>query len=89
MKKSQLGAFRLNFAPLRARRRVLEVSQEQLATVAGVSPQSVLRMESGTRPEDVTVHELVAYSRALGVPLMDLFKVENVRSTDASTRHSE
>ena len=73
--KSAPGPFDLGFAPLRSLRLAKEVSQGRLAETAGIGRERVLLMEKGQRTKDVTLYELIHYSRALGVPLHHLFRV--------------
>jgi putative transcriptional regulator len=65
--------FALSFAPLRQRRRFLDLSQKQLASAVGVHWHTISRLERGrTEP---TLNLLVAIARALGTPLHQLFSV--------------
>jgi len=56
---------------IRAARRALEMSQDELGKRAGVSRGQVVRIENKERILDVT--QVDAFARALGVPLVDLF----------------
>jgi DNA-binding XRE family transcriptional regulator len=65
--------FRLDFTPLRRRRRELEITQGDLADSAGISRQTVWRTERNlTVP---SAWQLIAIARALGAPATDLFSV--------------
>ena len=57
---------------IRAQRRAIEMSQEELGKRAGVSRGQVIRIENGERVLDVTQLEFIA--RALGVSMLDLFQ---------------
>jgi hypothetical protein len=67
--------FRLSFRPLRAHRRAREVTAQKLATLGGVGEMTFYRTEWGRRDDQVTIRELIAYSRALGVPVLELVEV--------------
>ncbi|SDG57951.1 helix-turn-helix domain-containing protein [Pelagibacterium luteolum] len=49
-----------------ARTNILEISQDELARRVGLSRPSVANIESGR--QQVTVHQLMIFSNALGIP---------------------
>lgn len=65
--------YRLDFARMAHARRVRQLTQQGLADRAGCSKQTVWRVETGK--QDPTVSQLVAFARALGVPVHLLFDV--------------
>jgi DNA-binding XRE family transcriptional regulator len=65
--------FRIDFTPLRRRRRQCEMTQEQLAEAVGVHRGTIWRVE--TNRTDLTLHAMVAISRKLGMPMHVLFSV--------------
>lgn len=58
--------FRLDFSPMRKRRRQLNLSQRQLAQAIGVHTITIYRTESNR--SEPTYKQMVAIGRALGVP---------------------
>ena len=73
--------FRLDFTPLRTRRRQLDLTQKQLGAAAGVHWMTVHRTERGrTAP---SIAQMVAISRALGVPTHLLYTVTSLEGPDA------
>lgn len=68
--------FRLDFAPLRTRRRQLDMTQKQLAAAAGIHWMTVHRTERGR--SEPSISQMVAISRALGVPTHLLYTVTSL-----------
>jgi DNA-binding XRE family transcriptional regulator len=66
--------FQLDFAPLRQRRRLLEITSEDLARAVGVHYTTIYRLEHN-KHRAPSVPLLVAVARALGVPMHQLFSV--------------
>lgn len=62
---------------IRAQRRAIEMSQDELGKRAGVSRGQVIRIESGERVLDVT--QVDAIAKALGVSMIDLFVAAEAR----------
>ena len=62
---------------IRAQRRAVEMSQDELGKRAGVSRGQVIRIENGERVLDVT--QVDAISRALGVSMVELFQRAEAR----------
>lgn len=73
--------FRLDFAPMRTRRRHVNLSQGDLAAAVGVHLQTVSRTENGL--SEPSLRQMVGYSRALGIPIHLLFTVQD--TSDAGT----
>ncbi len=70
---TEFSDFVLDFAPLAARRRYLNMSQERLGKAVGVSKLTILRVEKNqTSPSKPLI---VAIARALGVPEHHLYTV--------------
>jgi DNA-binding XRE family transcriptional regulator len=67
--------FKLDLRPLAAHRRYLDLTQGQLAAAADVHRVTVTNTELNKR--EPTLREMVAWTRALGVPLTDLFTVQD------------
>lgn len=66
-------AFRLDFTPLHAQRVLAQLSRAEVATAVGVAQQTIWRWETNKYPPNV--EQLVALSRAFGVPMTALFRV--------------
>ena len=56
---------------IRAQRRAIEMSQEELGRRAGVSRGQVIRLENKERNLDVS--QVDAFAKALGMPMLELF----------------
>jgi transcriptional regulator with XRE-family HTH domain len=56
---------------IRAQRRAIEMSQDELGKRAGVSRGQVIRIENKERVIDVS--QVDAFAKALGVPMLELF----------------
>jgi len=56
---------------IRAQRRAIEMSQEELGRRAGVSRGQVIRLENKERNLDVS--QVDAFAKALGIPMLELF----------------
>lgn len=70
---AEFSNFRVDYGPMAARRRYLNVSQRRLASSVGVNTATIHRVETGrTTP---THHLTVAIAKALGVPIHDLYRV--------------
>ena len=65
--------FRLDFSPLRKRRREIEMSQRALARAVGVHTTTIYRLE--TNRHKPTLESMVTISRALGTPTHLLYFV--------------
>jgi putative transcriptional regulator len=61
-------------SPLRARRAGLGFSQAELAELAGLSRETISRLEQGATPHLATAH---AIATALGAPVTVLFPIED------------
>ncbi len=72
-----IAPFRLDFEPLRRRRKYLEISSRDLASAAGVHYTTIYRLENN-KNETPSAALLVAVARALGVPMHQLFTVHDV-----------
>lgn len=70
---ASFSRFRLDFAPMAARRRFLGMSQRQLAAAIGVHPITICRTERGR--SEPTYSQMLAASRALGTPIYELVNV--------------
>jgi transcriptional regulator with XRE-family HTH domain len=57
---------------IRAQRRAIEMSQDELGKRAGVSRGQVIRIENHERILDVS--QVDAFARALGIPMLELFE---------------
>jgi len=65
--------FRLDFAPMRKLRKGEEITLLALATAAGIDKITLWRVENNrSKPQ---LHTLIALSRALGVPMHQLYTV--------------
>jgi len=74
---SPIGSFTVDYTPLRMRRRALGMTLRRIQTITGIAYQSIYRFETNQRDPNVT--QLVALSRALGVPLWDLYSIRESR----------
>ena len=64
---------KLSFRKLRQRRRLLDLSRAQLATLAGLHPMTLYKWESGRAvPRS---DQLVTVALALGTPVWELYEV--------------
>lgn len=70
---TQFSRFRLDFAPMAARRRYLGMTQKQLAVAVGIHPVSMYRTEKNR--SEPTFSQMLALARALGTPLHLLYTV--------------
>lgn len=70
--------FRLDFGPMAARRRYLNMTQRQLAAAVGVHQMTIHRVEANRA--NPTKHLTVAVARALGVPEHDLYTVRDLET---------
>ena len=61
-------------SPLRAHRAGLGLSQAELAEVAGLSRETISRLEQGATPQLATAH---AIATALGAPLTAIFPIQD------------
>jgi DNA-binding XRE family transcriptional regulator len=68
------GPIRIDWSPLAKERQRYRLSQRELATIAGVSRTTIWRMETGRTCPSVELGFRI--SRALGVPLHRLLRVE-------------
>lgn len=66
--------FMLDFTPLRKMRKGEEIPRAQLARAAGMDPITLWRIETNRSP-NVPMIQVIALSRAMGVPLTELFVV--------------
>jgi DNA-binding XRE family transcriptional regulator len=66
-------SFRLDFGPMAARRRQLNITQDALARATGVHRITIWRIETGKVAPDAEI--IVAIARNLGVPVMSLFDI--------------
>lgn len=79
---SETDPIRLDFRKLRARRRMLDLSQQHVANQVGVHRNALSYWEHGRRvPSSL---ELARVARVLGTPLWDLFDVVDVDGTPVS-----
>jgi transcriptional regulator with XRE-family HTH domain len=62
----------LDWAPLRARRKRLNLSQRDVGAMVGVGPGTVCRWERGSR--QVSALQLAQIARGLGTPGFELFR---------------
>ncbi|PQJ82079.1 helix-turn-helix domain-containing protein [Polaribacter glomeratus] len=65
-------------SPLTKYRVKLNLTQEELATISGISVRTIQRIESGTKPKGYT---LEALSKALGISKNDLLTEQNESTT--------
>ncbi len=64
---------KLSFRKLRQRRRLLDLSRAQLATLAGIHPMTLYRWETGRAvPRS---DQLVSVALALRAPIWELYEV--------------
>jgi DNA-binding XRE family transcriptional regulator len=82
-------------SPLRAHRAGLGFSQAELAEVAGLSRETISRLEQGATPLLATAH---AIATALGVPITAVFPIQDespvclpgsVKDSAGQGRHDE
>lgn len=71
--KTQFSRFRLDFAPMAARRRYLGMTQKQLALAVGIHPVSMYRTERNR--SEPTYSQMISIARALGTPIHQLVRV--------------
>jgi hypothetical protein len=77
---NQPTPFVISLKPLAIKRRRLDVSQRQLAEwIGGMTGGCISNYEVGCRP--VPLSFVVAAAVSLGVPMLDLFEVLNVKGT--------
>ena len=74
---SPIGTFTVDYTPLRMRRRALGMTLRRVQTITGIPYQTVNLFEWNKREPHVA--QLVALSRALGVPMHDLYKIREER----------
>lgn len=67
--------FHVSLRPLRVQRLILGVPVRRLAQAIGVSEFSLYRYENGTTIP--TIDQMIGLSRALGVPITDLYDVKD------------
>ncbi len=75
---SPIGTFTLDYTPLRMRRRALGLTLRRMQTITGINYAVVHEIEWGK--QEPQVKQLVALSRALGVPLWDLYTIKEKRT---------
>jgi len=68
--------FRLDFRPLRVARVASDLTVNALAETAGVSRWTIWRTEANR--SQPSIEQVVAIARALGRPMYELFRVEDV-----------
>lgn len=73
-RRDPVRAFALDFTPLRKMRKGEEIPRAQLARAAGMDPITLWRIETNRTP-NVPIYQVIALSRAMGVPLHELFVV--------------
>lgn len=73
---AEFSRFRIDYGPLAARRRFLNLSQRRLAASVGVHRITINRLETGR--QDPSKSLLVAISRALGTPEHLLYTVRDL-----------
>jgi transcriptional regulator with XRE-family HTH domain len=66
---------------LRAARARLRITQEELASRAGLSSATIFRLENGRR--DIKAAQLIAIARVLGVRAADLLPDDEAAAGDA------
>jgi transcriptional regulator with XRE-family HTH domain len=74
-----------DYAKLRARRRMLDLSQRGLAVLVGAHANAVLAWEKG-RGEGPSLEQFVRAARVLGTPLNELFDVWDKEGRSAKPR---
>jgi len=74
-----------DYAKLRARRRMLDLSQRGLASLVGANANAVLDWEKG-RGQGPALEQFVRAARILGTPLNDLFDVWDAEGKNAKPR---
>lgn len=72
-KVTPFSRFRLDFSPLRKRRRALDMTQRSLARSVGVATTTIWRLESNRN--EPTLNQMVAIAKALGTPVHLLYFV--------------
>lgn len=72
--------FRLDFTPLRQRRRQLDMTQRQLAAAIGVHVITIYRTEKNR--SEPTLSQMLAIARSLGTPVHLLFTVTSLPDPD-------
>ncbi len=74
---SPIGNFTVDYTPLRMRRRALGLTLRRLQAITGMSYQVVSMIE--WNKQEPKVVQLLALSRALGVPMHDLYVIREKR----------
>jgi DNA-binding XRE family transcriptional regulator len=74
------SAIRLDFTPMRRRRRQVEMSQGALAAAIGVHRQTIYRTERNR--SEPTLRQMYAIARALGTPIHLLVHVLDADAPD-------
>jgi DNA-binding XRE family transcriptional regulator len=74
---SPIGMFTIDYTPLRRRRRVLGLTLRRMQAITGIPFQTTNRIE--WNQQDPKVRQLIAISRALGVPMHDLYTIREQR----------
>jgi DNA-binding XRE family transcriptional regulator len=74
---SRMPRARVQFTPLAAERRRLNLSQGDLAYAVGCHPMTIYRVEKGLLRPSLDLAYTIA--RALGVPLWKLIEIEEAR----------
>jgi len=74
---SPIGSFTVDYTPLRMRRRALGLTLRRLESITGISYVTVSLIE--WNQQEPKVRQLVALSRALGVPTWDLYSIRESR----------
>lgn len=76
-KRTPFSDFRLDFTPMANRRRLLGMTQRQLAIAIGVHPVTLNRTERNR--SHPTYAQMLAAARALGTPMHQLVEVVDGR----------
>jgi len=74
---SPIGNFTMDYTPLRMRRRALGLTLRRLESITGIHFTTVAQIEWNR--QEPKVSQLAALSRALGVPMWDLYIIRESR----------
>jgi|GEM_PF-2408648 len=78
LQPTPFNRFRLDFDPMRKRRRQLDMTQRQLADAAGVHWMTIHRTERNR--SEPSYSQMVAIARALGTPVSHLVIIASLES---------